>query len=794
MLHSIYQTTVEFLDATLNDSQKQLLVAGLVVLITMAIGYFATKSGTSKVQDTTSARSIKKDTSAKQNPSVRSVKPRNVAPSTTKKDEKPATADKEADVENLSPAESVPVTEDFALQTELKQSEQASVTRDVTPVRSAEDVPVEPATLVTPLESTKVAKLTESVESVEILEIVESTKDVEPVECVEVKEATRTTDQAVESIVNTEAIKALQPKETEIVEPIEVVECTKSLETISSVAANEVVDPVGTIEHTTSVEPAQTVNPEVTAELVNVASSQTVKSGDPIQPTESEVQVEDPKPIEDTEPEPPTKTAELAESAELGQIAQASEKQVESVRSIQEDDSAFSIPSVTEAESSALGKEIAAEIVVNESLEATPDVKEPVEEESASACVTEQSQDSSVAPIAATLIGAAITTAASAVTVSVVESITETSAEDKALSEAVNSTDVVNLPVSENTSSNVQVIAQSGPIVSADDVQKKQQREETLIATEEAGNATKAADTLAEDQMSDITSETVAREETTIVAEVNVLSKNTVQETIVTYSEDNVQLDNDRVVNVMSVKCVEETVIEKSLVGAIEPVHSTSQESEVPEECANVVEEEQTAMSVTEKNEAEEADADAALKGITLDTINVVPSKTSSYSSQKSDASGVVTPPQRSSATNGYSWSKQQQGGLPMFQYGMPWPTPIYPPQTVNHYMPDNTIFTVAPEENRRGRYRLSRAEKIDQQRQSYLPPMKSRCEYWPHCTNKHCKFWHPFKECRAGDDCTFGKRCMFLHAKDLEEPRKKRQSHPPQNTQRPQAEIKDTA
>ncbi|ORZ00921.1 hypothetical protein BCR43DRAFT_511861 [Syncephalastrum racemosum] len=62
---------------------------------------------------------------------------------------------------------------------------------------------------------------------------------------------------------------------------------------------------------------------------------------------------------------------------------------------------------------------------------------------------------------------------------------------------------------------------------------------------------------------------------------------------------------------------------------------------------------------------------------------------------------------------------------------------------------------------------RLSRIEMIEQQRQSYIPPMKSRCDYWPTCTNKNCKFRHPVKPCRAGDACSFGDRCMFLHPKD---------------------------
>lgn len=44
---------------------------------------------------------------------------------------------------------------------------------------------------------------------------------------------------------------------------------------------------------------------------------------------------------------------------------------------------------------------------------------------------------------------------------------------------------------------------------------------------------------------------------------------------------------------------------------------------------------------------------------------------------------------------------------------------------------------------------RLSRAELIEQQRQNHTPHAKARCSHWPRCTNKNCKFWHPFRDCR---------------------------------------------
>ncbi|KAI8334661.1 hypothetical protein BC941DRAFT_431817 [Chlamydoabsidia padenii] len=63
----------------------------------------------------------------------------------------------------------------------------------------------------------------------------------------------------------------------------------------------------------------------------------------------------------------------------------------------------------------------------------------------------------------------------------------------------------------------------------------------------------------------------------------------------------------------------------------------------------------------------------------------------------------------------------------------------------------------------------MSRVERIEQQRQSYIPLYKSRCTYWPGCSNHHCKYWHPFIECRNGETCQFGKKCVFLHPRDYQ-------------------------
>ncbi|CAO0801921.1 unnamed protein product [Mucor circinelloides] len=61
----------------------------------------------------------------------------------------------------------------------------------------------------------------------------------------------------------------------------------------------------------------------------------------------------------------------------------------------------------------------------------------------------------------------------------------------------------------------------------------------------------------------------------------------------------------------------------------------------------------------------------------------------------------------------------------------------------------------------------LTREQLIEQQRQHHMPRSKARCSHWPHCTNNNCKFFHPYRACRAGDDCLFGDRCMFVHPND---------------------------
>ncbi|KAL7314391.1 hypothetical protein PS15m_005966 [Mucor circinelloides] len=84
-----------------------------------------------------------------------------------------------------------------------------------------------------------------------------------------------------------------------------------------------------------------------------------------------------------------------------------------------------------------------------------------------------------------------------------------------------------------------------------------------------------------------------------------------------------------------------------------------------------------------------------------------------------------------------------------------------------------------------------TKAERIERQSQTHFPTWKSRCVHWPYCTNNHCKYSHPIKECRMGEQCTFMDRCMFLHPSDFLEPVKKR-STPKRSQTLPQIQSQE--
>jgi hypothetical protein len=43
----------------------------------------------------------------------------------------------------------------------------------------------------------------------------------------------------------------------------------------------------------------------------------------------------------------------------------------------------------------------------------------------------------------------------------------------------------------------------------------------------------------------------------------------------------------------------------------------------------------------------------------------------------------------------------------------------------------------------------MSFSDVLTSQKQSRKPTKKSRCTYWPKCSNKNCKFYHPQTQCR---------------------------------------------
>ncbi|KAI9362248.1 hypothetical protein BD770DRAFT_382237 [Pilaira anomala] len=96
-------------------------------------------------------------------------------------------------------------------------------------------------------------------------------------------------------------------------------------------------------------------------------------------------------------------------------------------------------------------------------------------------------------------------------------------------------------------------------------------------------------------------------------------------------------------------------------------------------------------------------------------------------------------------------------------------PAPTTGPRPLSSDAPEFIPRSTAP--RRATRRRLTRLELIQQQRQNYTPQARARCSHWPCCTNKNCKFWHPCKDCREGEDCPFGTKCMFIHPSDYLEP-----------------------
>jgi hypothetical protein len=136
------------------------------------------------------------------------------------------------------------------------------------------------------------------------------------------------------------------------------------------------------------------------------------------------------------------------------------------------------------------------------------------------------------------------------------------------------------------------------------------------------------------------------------------------------------------------------------------------------------------------------------------DAINLPPpasSTNNSSTTSNSNSSNINGP-----GLNGY-W--QPPSTNTTFQHSMGWPELFTLQQQDDDpakQVSNGTIPTTAPapaktngEKKKHSKKRMTRLEQIDQQRQTHIVTMKARCNWWPNCTNKNCKYHHPYKPCR---------------------------------------------
>jgi hypothetical protein len=144
----------------------------------------------------------------------------------------------------------------------------------------------------------------------------------------------------------------------------------------------------------------------------------------------------------------------------------------------------------------------------------------------------------------------------------------------------------------------------------------------------------------------------------------------------------------------------------------------------------------------------------------------------SSRLSQQQDA--INLPPPASSTSNSNTTSNSNSNNIngsglnvywqppstnTTFQHSMGWPelfTLQQQDDDPTKQVSVRTIPTTAPahaktngEKKKHSKKRMTRLEQIDQQRQTHIVTMKARCNWWPNCTNKNCKYHHPYKPCR---------------------------------------------
>ncbi|KAI8337202.1 hypothetical protein BC941DRAFT_513857 [Chlamydoabsidia padenii] len=193
-------------------------------------------------------------------------------------------------------------------------------------------------------------------------------------------------------------------------------------------------------------------------------------------------------------------------------------------------------------------------------------------------------------------------------------------------------------------------------------------------------------------------------------------------------------------------------------------------------------EEEKSPLLTAAPSSSSSSDIDSsALSEQQHETAKVTASPTDNLNNNHNTANGADL--------NGY-W--QPPATTATFQHSMGWPE-LFPlqqhQQQQQQQQPENDEIKRAPvpvtldtpvdpvvsvptgEKKKHNKKRMTRLEQIEQQRQNYVPPMKARCNWWPSCSNKNCKYRHPTQPCRYGDMCVYNERCMFLHPWDCEEP-----------------------
>ncbi|KAI8074184.1 hypothetical protein BC940DRAFT_290235 [Gongronella butleri] len=143
----------------------------------------------------------------------------------------------------------------------------------------------------------------------------------------------------------------------------------------------------------------------------------------------------------------------------------------------------------------------------------------------------------------------------------------------------------------------------------------------------------------------------------------------------------------------------------------------------------------------------------------------------------RSASNGVVTTSWADDQDNGTTFSADSVQQEPTCKQSRPARVPGASFVPARYPVPAEAIALYQqPAPTGKPRADMSRLEKIEQQQQTYAPRYKSRCEFWPGCTNKKCKYHHPVMNCRNGDQCAFGKKCAFLHPSDYVDFRQQKQ------------------